>query len=158
MTYSKYPSPMTLLHVPSSSGVLGLGGFTLEDGIALERVIIYLAKFGAAGGSETLTAKVFGNSDLTAPIASSSAVALSGLSNMATNWAGWAAFTFSTTPALAAGVTYYLGLASASYTKNGTTFFIAVQMDQHAPFNKPAWGVPADIAKFRIEGKRQWPE
>lgn len=157
MPYSKYKSPMKLIHMASSSGVLGLGGFVVAERTALNSVIIYLAKFGTAGGSETLTAKVFANTDLTAPLSTSAAVTLSTLENMATNWAGWARFTFASPYQLAPDRQYYLGLTSANYTANGTTFFIAVQMDDHSPFNRPAWGSREDTAKFRIEGARQWP-
>lgn len=158
MTYSKYTTPTRLLSLPSSSSVLGMGWFVLEDAIGLTDIVVYLGKFGTAGGSETLTLKVYGNDDLTAAIASSAAVTVSTLSNMATNWLGWARFTFSTQPALAASRRYYLGITSANYTVNGTTFFIGVQMDKHAPFNKPAHGKPANICRFRINGVRQWPE
>ncbi len=157
MTYSSYPAKMKLLHIPSSSGVLGVGGFVVQEDTALNSVIIYLAKFGVAGGTETLTAKIYANADLSAPLASSGAVALSTLDSMAANWAGWARFSFSSRYQLANSRQYYLGLTSENYTKNGTTFFIAVQTDNHSPFNVPAWGNRDETAKFRIEGARQWP-
>lgn len=157
MPYTKYPDKMGLLHLPSSSGVLGVGGFIVGEATALNSVRIDLAKFGAAGGTETLTAKIYANSDLTAPLASSAAVTLASLENMATNWAGWARFSFATPYQIAADRQYYLGLTSANYTKNGTTFFIAVQLGDNSNFNRAAWGDPKQTAKFLIEGARQWP-
>lgn len=158
MTYTKYPTPMGLIHLPSSPAVLGVAPFMLESAAQINSVIIYLAKFGTAGGSETLAAKVYANSDLTAPIGASAAVTVATLPNMDDDWAGWARFSFTTPVLLAANRWYYLGLASADYTANGTTFFVAVQTDRHSPFNKPAWGRADQIAKFRLEEIRQWPE
>jgi len=157
-SFSAYPQEIKYARIPSSN-TLPLGGFFVTRATEINAVVLYMVRFGTAGGSETLTLKVYGHGDYTAPIASSAALTVSsfqGIVGVSTNWVGWARFSFSSPVPVGPDRHWLLGLVAANYTPS-SSYFIGAQFDTHKPFNQPAWGQHRDIIKFRIEEERQWP-
>jgi hypothetical protein len=117
-------------------------------------VLLYLVKVGSLGGSETSIIGIYGNSDLTAAIATSSAFTVADAPNVSSSaWRGWIAHTFAADVPLANDTWYHLGLSLANYTRNGDTFYIAAQLDDERHY-MPAYGSRVTAAKFRLIGER----
>lgn len=122
-----------IIRIFDSDENVELGGFTPTVNVRIKTLLIQIIKVGTAGGSETMTASVYGSTDLTAPLDTSASVALAdvetalGLSGSFTNNTP---FTMNGL-VLNSNTTYYFGLSLSNYTRNGTTFFISV------PFHFP---------------------
>lgn len=135
MAVSQWPDKLRVL-VLESSGVQAVAKFNVPEATQLQYMPLWLRRVGAgAGGSERFRLKVFGISDLTAPLATSGWVTLAGMTNMASQWLGWARFDFDRQN-LYPGRPYYLGIEPDNYTRNGTTFYVSVLFDKN-PFNVP---------------------
>lgn len=137
MSVAQWPDKIEVL-VLESSGIQPVCGFTLPEPTELMHVVLWFRKVGTAGGSERFRLKVFGNPDLTAPLATSNWFKLSDMEAMATQWLGWARFDFAREN-LRDSRRLYLGIEPDSYTRNGTTFYVSVLLDRN-PFNPPSDG------------------
>ena len=154
MTISQWSNLIKV--IPVDTGVvLPLDRFNLSMPTQLTSVMLYMYKTGSLGGSETAQLKLYGNSDLTAVVASSNVFTMSAAPNISSaNWIGWVRFDFGDVPLGTDGPGYYLGLTLANYTRNGNTFYIAARVDYPDAFNRPAYGPDNPPTKFRLLGKR----
>lgn len=143
MSVAQWPDKISVL-VLESSGVQPVCAFTLPEATQLKYIPLWFRRVGTAGGSERFRLKVFGNVDMTAPLATSAWFNLASMEAMTTNWLGWARFDFDRQN-LYAGRRYYLGIEPDSYTRNGTTFYVGVLLDKN-PFNVPVGGIPPNFS------------
>lgn len=133
MAFTQFPNE-AVVETFETSEVVKLSRFTLATATELLYVTLRILKVGTAGGSETLTLKVFGSSDYTGTaVATSSAFTLSTISGLTTNWIGDVRFTFARQNLSAA--TYYLALTTANYTRNGDTFYLGAVQEWPYTFN-----------------------
>jgi hypothetical protein len=113
-----------------------------------------MLKVGTLGGSETSTIKVYGNADLTAAIATSTAFTMSTVPNVSSARAWhWIKHVFAGEP-LAIGRRYHLGLSLANYTRNADTFYVAAALAYPQGRYANAWGRRDDPpANFIVNGE-----
>ena len=142
MAYNQFPTDQYFIVVtddnPTEAGSLLLG----ED-IELGHVVCTLQKFGAHSGGETLQVHIYGNRDLSTPIASSDEVPMADIDSLtASNWAGKVRFDFDRQH-LDSGNTYYFGVQVNNYTFNDGVYFWAYALD---------W--PDDINTYALSTKR----
>jgi len=136
MSFEAIPSTVWV-NVADTSEVLRLGAFSLTESMELVYVLQSIYKFGTAGGTETLTAKIYSDSAYSVVLKSSTAFSLSTITAIPEYWIGNIRFDFDSYQ-LKSGTTYYLGIAFANYTRNADTFFIGAVMDTYSQINTQA--------------------
>lgn len=132
MAIAKFPKFGIYRTLDSSSSDEQIAAFTPDADIELKHIKIYLLRVGTAGGSETFTLKVHDTSAYNNVIDTSDTVTYSAIAG-SDNY-HFVRFDFNR-KVLQGGLTYYLELETANYTRNGDTFYFAVQNEsdsQHA--------------------------
>jgi hypothetical protein len=126
MSYSNFPNQLYVMQLESSGTMTKLGKYKVGQETELKYVVMPLYKIGAAGGSETLTMKLYGSSLYSGTaIATSSAFTLSSASFTSnTNAIGTIAFTFNR-ECLNPNLWYYIAITTTNYTK-GTSYLAAI--------------------------------
>ncbi len=153
MAYTQF-SDKFAVQTFDTSELVPLGCYKVSTTTELYYAVLDLFKQGTAGGSETLTLRIYGTSAYAGtPIATSAAVSLSTLSGIvAANWIGNARFTFATRPNLNPKLTYFFALATTSYTRNANTYYLGAVLDWPNPINTITGAGPA--AKLALVGYR----
>ena len=92
------------------------GEFVLTEDIELGQIQCRLQKIGAHAGTETLQVHIYGNSDLSTPLCSSTAVSMADIDSLtSSNWVGYVTFDFNR-EYLDSDNTYYMGVQVNNYT------------------------------------------
>jgi hypothetical protein len=134
MSFLQFPDIQRVL-VFETSTTMPLVKFQLNEKLELVYIPLRILKVGTAGGSESMTLKVWGSENYNGtPIATSSAYSLAGISGLTTNWIGDIRFDFARQN-LGANVWYYLTIDVANYTRNGTTFYLSAVQEWPFTFN-----------------------
>lgn len=153
MGFTQFPDIQRLITFETSE-LVQLGRFKVAETTELKYIVARLFKKGTAGGSETLTLKIYGSSDYAGTAyATSAAVTLASITGLsATNSNGDARFVFDRQN-LNPNSWYYVAMSTASYTRNGDTYYLAAVRDWPFPFNTVSGAGPA--ARFTIHGYRE---
>jgi hypothetical protein len=119
------------------------GNFTLTESMEVGHIVCTLFKLGAHAGSESLQIGIFGNKDLSVPVALSDSVAMADIDTLtASGWAGRVRFDFDRQH-LDDENTYYLGVRINNYTFADGSYYWAWALD---------W--PDDINTYAVGTKR----
>lgn len=144
MAFGQFPSIISVIQFGSST-TEAISRFTLAQSTELLYVPLRILKVGTPGGSETMTLKVFGSSDLTGtPVATSSAYTLASIDGLTTNWIGDIRFDFAREN-LTAGIPYYLAMTTTNYTRNGDTYYLSAVLEWPFAFNTTVNGPGAHV-------------
>lgn len=133
MSYNQFPSPFFIIAADSNE-TIKLGSFQNDENIELTNILIPIYKHGTAGGSESMTAKIYADSNYSVLLASSDAFLLSAVTGLTTYWIGNLRFDFSNYQ-INNQQTYYLGLSFSNYTRSADSYFIGAVMDTHNSIN-----------------------
>jgi hypothetical protein len=119
-----------------TSEVVQLGRYKLSEGMELTYAMLQILKVGTAGGSETLTLKLFGSSDYagTAIATSTAGVLATAMSGLGTNPIADIRFDFARQN-LNPNLWYYAAIVTANYTRNANTYYLAAVEDWPFPRN-----------------------
>jgi hypothetical protein len=150
----QFPTPLSIKTLDTSESY-EICKFTLagneDQEIKHARILIY--KHGTAGGSETLTLKIYGEAGSIGLIDTSSAVSLSLAGASGTYSLNWFRFDFNRKP-LKRGLSYYAVIETANYTRNADTYYLGVVLQ-----SQPEWmqntnknAVQMDAAVFHLYG------
>lgn len=118
-----------------SSSVEMCGGYSFSNNQQIEQVIIHLYKHGALGGSERLRPIIYLDRAMTKTYATGDWFNLSSVEGLSTYWRGRIGLTFTSSPWVETGKTYYLGIETDSYTRSGMTAYLAYLLDGPEPIN-----------------------
>lgn len=154
MTYTDFPANF-YVQTFDTSEVVKLGRFYPAEAMELYHIVLHCFKKGTAGGSETLTLKVYGNSSYEGTaLATSSAFTLSSASwTSNSNGIGWLRFDFAKQN-LNPNNWYYLALTTANYTRNADTYYLGAVLDWPHAVHTAKHNQGA-AAKFNIIGYRE---
>ena len=144
MGFGQFPQDQYLIIVtddqPTQAGSLVPG-----SDIELGHITCRLFKLGAHSGSETLQLHIYGNEDLSTPIASSAEVAVSEIDSLtSSNWIGRVRFDFNREQ-LDSDNTYYFGIQVNNYTYSEGSYYWAWSLDWPDDVNTPASAVTRGI-------------
>ena len=133
MAYQDF-SNSQLAKVFETSELVSSGGFALSEAQQLRGVYLHIYRHGTRGGSERLRLKLYHDRGLTKLYATGSWAVLSTLSGFDAGgaWIGRVLFTFSD-PHLAPSDIYYIAVESDSYTRVGSSFYLAALIDETLP-------------------------
>lgn len=134
MSYSNFSNQLYVLPFDSSGATNQLGKYKVGQETELKYVVMDLFKKGTAGGSETLTMKLYGSSLYSGTaIATSSAFTLSSASFVANaNAVGQIRFTFNR-ELLNPNLWYYVAITTTNYTRS--SFYLGGVLDWPNPKN-----------------------
>lgn len=107
---------------------------TLYGGVNLH---IYFQ--GTLAGTERIRTHIYGDSNYSGILYSSSWTNLSIITAPGSYWMGWL-FTEITSGTLNKNITYYLGAEIGNYTRNGFTLFVSLKFD----YPNPVYGLHTD--------------
>jgi hypothetical protein len=138
MAFSPFPGKGYYRILESNEEAKG-GYFTLTDSMDLKHIVPQIFIHGTMSGSEQVRMKIYGANGASAtstPIAVSAYAPLADIGNYTSNWLGDIFLDFSGEP-LKSGVSYYMSLQIANYTRNADTFYIGVNLDWYPDVNDP---------------------
>jgi hypothetical protein len=135
VAFESFPNLIYAKVLETSETALG-GGFAHEtDCFQLAHTVVTLYRHGTLGGSEQLRLKLCHDATLAKTYATSSWLTLSDVDGLSGGgaWIGRLRFDWPTLPHWAEGSRLYLACESASYTRNGTTSYLALMLDWPLP-------------------------
>jgi hypothetical protein len=116
--------------VKATSELLQAGSFTVASAIELKHIQLTLLKKGAHAGTEQFRVKLYPDSTYTTPIYTSSWFALTDIDGItSSSWMGWVRVDFANRVHLSTQQTYFVGIESTGYTRNGDTLYLAFKTD-----------------------------
>ena len=116
------------------------GGATFIETAELAQVIVTMYKHGVAAGTETMRVKLYHDAALTKLYATGEWTDLIGGHAGATYWRGRIPLNFAvgSYPFVQPGQEYFVAIETASYTRNGETFFVSLGFDWPLTINDNA--------------------
>lgn len=122
MSFLQFSNDLYIGILPSNSSEQ-LGGFSLEESIELDQVLLTMHAKGTPSGLETLQIEVYGSLNAEIPLFSSVAQNLADIDfdfdPLVNDWVGVVPFVFNR-ESLSVNDTYYLKIKTTNYTKSAS--------------------------------------
>lgn len=135
MAFQPFPEEQYVRTIDSNSEIDG-GYFTVDTAIELQHIMMRVFIRGVLAGTEEIRLNIYANNTLANPIWSSSWFDLSEkIGSYTTNWIGNIVLDFGGAP-LNPNVTYYIGVETQNYTRNGDSFYISAVLDWYDDLNE----------------------
>lgn len=152
--FLQFPTPLAIKTLDTSE-TYEVCKFTVGESQELKHARIMIYKHGTAGGSETMTMRIYGAAGSIGLVDTSSAASLASAGASGTYTLNWFRFDFNRKPLLA-GLSYYAVLSTANYTRNSDTYYLGVVLN-----SQPDWmqvtnqnAVQMNAAVFHLYGYR----